>query len=214
MKKLLITLTMILSFSFIGSNYVQAQNIQININLNKQPDWGPTGYDYVNYYYFPDINCYYDINNSLFYYLNKGTWQSNRYLPSSYSRYDLYSLYKVPVNEYSPWNNNSKHRTQYAQYKNNRNQPVIRNSNDSRYKESKKNTVNWVNSNSSNNKQSNKTNQSKNNTSSKNNIQVKDNSHSRNTNDSNKNTRKKETNKKDSNKSSKTKSDNKNNQKR
>ena len=35
--------------------------INLHININQQPVWGPTGYDHVDYYYLPDINAYYNV---------------------------------------------------------------------------------------------------------------------------------------------------------
>ena len=38
-----------------GLTIVQKAGAQININLGLQPAWGPAGYQYVDYYYLPDI---------------------------------------------------------------------------------------------------------------------------------------------------------------
>ncbi len=112
---------------------------------------GPTGYDYAGYYYIPDINVYYDIANSLFYYLSGSKWISNQYLPDKYRKYDLYSLYKVVINDSQPWQNNKTHKKSYSQYKGDRTQEVIRNSNNSKYNDSKNNNKVWVNTNNNSN---------------------------------------------------------------
>lgn len=44
--------------SLFGINNAKAQ-VSLNINIGSQPVWGPTGYDHVDYYYFPDIDAYY-----------------------------------------------------------------------------------------------------------------------------------------------------------
>lgn len=136
------------------TNVAQAQ-VNVNVNLNSQPAWGPTGYDNANYYYFPSLNVYFDVNNSLFYYLSGSKWKSDRYLPSQYSNDDLYNTYKVVINDNkTPWKSNSQHQKNYSQYKSNNKQEAIRNSSDSRYSQSKKNTIAWVkdsDKNSSNN---------------------------------------------------------------
>jgi len=157
MKKIIFIVCIILATGLL--NTTNAQNININVNLDNQPAWGPTGYDYAEYYYFPDLNVYFDINNSLFYYLSGSKWISDRYLPSKYSKKDLYSLYKVVVNDHQPWLNNKSHKKEYSNYKNKKNQTVIRNSNDSRYSKSKNNDIAWTNNNNKNtnkNKNSNK----------------------------------------------------------
>lgn len=141
MKKLLATLGLILALTFSAN----AQLINININLDRQPSWGPAGYDYAEFYYFPDINIYYDVPNTLFYYLSGSKWESNRYLPNNYRKYNLHDLYKVVVNEKQPWRQNKTHKKTYSHYKGDRTQESIRYSNDSRYNKSKNNRVNWVN---------------------------------------------------------------------
>lgn len=171
MKKFLFTFGL---FCAMGLTYpVMAQSISINVNLDKQPSWGPTGYDYASSYFFPDINIYFDVNNSLFYYLSGSQWISNRYLPDKYSKYDLYSMYKVVVNEQQPWLQNKSHKKQYAVYKGNKTQEAIRYSSNSKYNNSKNNNQSWVdNSNLGNRNKGNNNNNSnsnKNNNNSKNN---------------------------------------------
>ena len=162
MKKIIFALSIILAAGLLN-NTANAQ-VNININLNNQPAWGPSGYDYANFYYFPDLNIYFDINSSLFYYLSGSKWISNQYLPSKYSKYDFYNMYKVVINDNSqPWLNNKTHKKEYSQYKNNKTQIPIRNSNDTRYNQSKNNTVNWVNNNDFNKNKNNSNNSNKNN---------------------------------------------------
>lgn len=142
MKKYLLILTLfigILSFD----NKMQAQSFNINVNISNQPAWGPTGYDYVEYYYFPEINCYYNVVNQQFFYQNRGRWTSDRYLPYSYRNSDLYSLYKVVINVNQPWLYNNSHRRDYKKYVGRHNQVVIRDSRDQRYRMSRKNTYAW-----------------------------------------------------------------------
>ncbi|MCD8179473.1 MAG: hypothetical protein LUE98_19560 [Tannerellaceae bacterium] len=152
MKKIIALLAIILASATLVP--VQAQNVNININLNidRQPAWGPIGYKYVDYYYFPDINIYYDVNNGLFYYSSRGKWIADRYLPAKYRTYDLYVMYKVVLNERQPWVYNKVHRRQYAHFRGDRTQVVIRNTTDSRYRKSRYNTVSWVDNSRTSNK--------------------------------------------------------------
>lgn len=142
MKKLIIALSLFFAIGI--ANPLDAQNVNININLDKQPAWGPTGYDRADYYYFPDINIYFDINSSVFYYLSGSKWISNQYLPSKYSKYDLYNMYKVVVNDKQPWRQNKTHKKSYASYKGNKTQEPIRSSNNNKYSTSKNNDRAWV----------------------------------------------------------------------
>ncbi len=144
MKKTIAILSLLLAAGLINSAAAQV-NVNVNININSQPDWGPIGYDYVEFYYFPEINIYYDIMHSMFYYKARNTWVSSRYLPDSYRRYDLYGMYKVVVNNQpQPWLYNKMHRKSYAAYKKDRTQIAIRYSNDNRYSTSRSNNVRWT----------------------------------------------------------------------
>ncbi len=124
---------------------IHAQQISVNININNQPAWGPVGYDYARYYYFPDMDCYYDINRAMFYFMNDGYWVSSRYLPSMYHSYNLYGVYKVVVNDYQPWRYYRNHRRLYAKYRgHHHNQHVIYKSKDRRYDRSRQNRYDWI----------------------------------------------------------------------
>ncbi len=51
MKKCIIIFCLILSGGLYGT--MSAQNVNVTVNISQQPAWGPTGYDYAGYYYFP-----------------------------------------------------------------------------------------------------------------------------------------------------------------
>lgn len=146
MKKMVFILASLFAFGvFSGGETVKAQVVSVNINIGVQPAWGPVGYDYVEYYYIPEIDCYYNVPQGLFYYVNNGRWISGRYLPPYYSRYDLYRLYKVVVNGYrQPWMYHSRHYSAYHHYVGRYNQPMIRYSRDNRYEMSRRNRYDWV----------------------------------------------------------------------
>lgn len=107
--------------------------INLNFNVDRQPVWGPTGYDHVEYYYLPDINVYYNVPQHKYFYNEKGRWISRSSLPSRYRGYDLYNSYKVVMNEPTPYRNNKMHREQYASYKGRHDQQVIRDARDPKY---------------------------------------------------------------------------------
>lgn len=142
MKKFLLALGLLIGASSFYTS-VEAQNISVNINIGRQPAWGPVGYDYVGYYYFPDLDVYYDVNGGLFVYSDRGRWISSRYLPYGYRDYDLYGLYKVVLNINDPWRYNRIHYRDYARYRGIRTQYVIRDSRDYRYRDSRRNSVVW-----------------------------------------------------------------------
>ena len=56
MKKIFIMASMVLASAYLNSSNAQ---ISLSVNIGAQPSWDPTGYDHVEYYYIPDIQCYY-----------------------------------------------------------------------------------------------------------------------------------------------------------
>jgi len=114
------------------ANISNAQ-IDVNINLGSQPVWGPTGYDYVEYYYLPDIEAYYNVPQQRYYYYEKGNWIYKSSLPSRYSNYDFYNSYKVVINEREPWRNHKNYKKKYYSYKGRHDQQLIRDSRESKY---------------------------------------------------------------------------------
>lgn len=151
MKKL------ILIFAFLATTFgglVQAQHVNVNINIGTQPAWGPVGYDYVDYYYIPDINVYYIVNSHNYVYRDGNRWITARYLPYRYRNYDLYGMYKVVLvgGPRDPWRHNSRHYNDYGRYRNHRGQVVIRDSRDVRYRDSRRNTSVWYRESSSPNR--------------------------------------------------------------
>jgi hypothetical protein len=107
--------------------------ININFNLNTQPGWGPTGYDYVEYYFLPDLDVYYSVPQHLYYYNENGQWISNSFLPYRYNSYNLYTAYKVVLNEKEPWKNDRIYREKYSTFRNRHDQESIRDSKDPKY---------------------------------------------------------------------------------
>ena len=148
MKKLIVALVLLIGMGSFN-NSAEAQNFSISINIGRQPAWGPVGYDYANYYYLPDIDCYYDVDMSLFYYFDHGRWISARYLPYAYRYYDLYGMYKVVLNMRDPWRYHHNHYRDYARYRGYHDQVVIRDSHDNRYYNSRRNKVAWFSRNKS-----------------------------------------------------------------
>lgn len=123
----------LLSVLFISSMTNAQLSISLNFNVDNQPAWGPTGYDYVEYYYMPDIEVYYYVPQRRFYFFEGGRWMSGTSLPHRYRGFDLYSSYKVVVNDRTPYRRHDTYRERYSSYKGRRDQAFIRDSRDSRY---------------------------------------------------------------------------------
>lgn len=135
MKKLILGATLLLTLGAVQQAKSQV-GINVNINIGSQPNWGPVGYDYVEYYYLPDIEAYYYVPKHQFVHLNPaGKWVFSNGLPHAYRNYDLYTGYKVVLNMPTPYLYFNTHRIQYVGYRGYRgNQLIIKNSNDPKYK--------------------------------------------------------------------------------
>jgi hypothetical protein len=119
-----------LTFAVLGLLHIsqpgQAQ-VSVQVNSGAQPQWGPGGYDYAEYYYLPDIDVYYNIPRRQFVYLDAGSWIFAASLPHRYRAYDLYRGYKVVINDPSPYRRCDYYRGQYGRYRGyNGRQVVIR----------------------------------------------------------------------------------------
>jgi hypothetical protein len=129
MRNLLVLLAAVLLSSTVGAQV----RVNLNFNVDRQPVWGPTGYDHVEYYYLPDIEVYYNVPQHKFFYQQNGRWISGSSLPSRYRGYDLYNSYKVVVNEPTPYRNHKIYSEKYSSYKGRHDQQPIRDSRESKY---------------------------------------------------------------------------------
>ncbi len=133
MKKIIL-IAAILFGVVISSQKAQAQvRVGFSINIGTQPLWGPAGYDYAEYYFLPDLDVYYYVPEREFIYRSDGRWISSMSLPPRYRGYDLYSGYKVVINEPRPYLHDNRYREKYSHYRV-RHQLAIRNSREWRYR--------------------------------------------------------------------------------
>lgn len=136
MKKTILIATLLLS-GFLFKTAIAQVHVRLNVNIGSQPVWGPVGYDHVEYYYMPDIDAFYSVPRQQYIYQQRGRWVFASSLPIRYHNYDLYSGYKVVINDPTPYRHAETYRSQYGSYKDRHDQEVIRNSHDPRYFEIK-----------------------------------------------------------------------------
>ena len=117
---------------FFGSSYAQV-HIGVNINIGRQPVWGPVGYDYVEYYYIPDIDVFYYVPTHRFVYLEGGRWIFRARLPLRYAKFDLFTVHKEVINEDRPYLRHEFYRDKFIRYRGLHDQQIIRDSHDSKY---------------------------------------------------------------------------------
>lgn len=127
----------------VGNNTISTAQVNISINIGSQPGWGPTGYDYVEFYYFPDFNFYYDVAKAQYLIYRNSGWYYTNSITSRYRNFDPYTAYKVVVNQKNPYLYNKAHKSKYAQYKGKgENQSLIRGSKEEKYYQSKDHPLN------------------------------------------------------------------------
>lgn len=118
MKKILFSMLFTFAaIAFVNSSKAQV-SVGVHINIGDQPEWGPPGYDYAEYYYMPDIETYYYVPRHQFVYLSGNRWVFSTSLPPRHAHYDLYSGYKVVLRSPHAYYHFRDHRVRYARYKN------------------------------------------------------------------------------------------------
>lgn len=107
----------ICALSVVCFSSVQAQ-VRVNVNLGVQPTWGPASYDYAEYYFLPELGIYYSVPDRVFIYPHGNGWKFAKRLPGRYRNFDLYSTYKVVVNEPRPYMRHGYYVEHYRDYRN------------------------------------------------------------------------------------------------
>ena len=129
MKKCTLCVAVLLSILVFNTAKAQARVcVFCASNLSEQPSWGPAGYDFVYYYYMPEIETYYYVPDHQFIYQRQGTWVFSGTLPLRYAVFDFYKACKIVINDPEPYLQHESHKAYYATVKGPRNQPVNRDS--------------------------------------------------------------------------------------
>ncbi len=89
-------------------------------NIERQPDWGPAGYELAEFYYIPALDVYYEVEAAVFRIEENGRWIAVGKLPERFGDCDLYACYKVVMNGEAPWRNHANHTFVYDDYRHKR----------------------------------------------------------------------------------------------
>jgi hypothetical protein len=74
----------------------------------------PASYDGDDdYYYLPDVDAYYNVNDQCYFYNNGGAWVSAAYLPGAYRDYDWRSVRHYEVRASRPYLRNDFYRARF-----------------------------------------------------------------------------------------------------
>jgi hypothetical protein len=71
---------------------------------------------YVRYFYFPNLEAYFDNLEMVYYYKVKGEWETADELPTNYGGYSIYNKVKVTITDYDgdePYQLLSVHKKMY-----------------------------------------------------------------------------------------------------
>lgn len=122
MKKLVLLL-------FVGTLFVLSPSgvsaqVQINVNINPMPQWGPAGYDRAEYYFLPEVGIYYYVPKAQFIYLQGGRWRFSNNLPYRYRDLNLFTTYKVVINKHKPYMQHNYYVLHYKKYRNSHSKQV------------------------------------------------------------------------------------------
>lgn len=107
MKKIVVGMGLLLGSFFVNKSEAQV-SVQLNIGglfsaaISSQPNVvldDPGYYDQSGYYYYPDINCYYDPTASLYYYMYNGGWMQSNGIPAPYRNYDFNRGRRMMMNQ-------------------------------------------------------------------------------------------------------------------
>lgn len=111
MKKFIL----LVALGMAAASYQPAKaQVSLSINIGSQPQWGPRGYDYVDYYYLPEIHSYYHVPSRRFVYLERNKWVHRKSLPSRYRHYDLYQGRKIVINKPRPYLEHHIYQSNYS----------------------------------------------------------------------------------------------------
>ncbi|HLA55109.1 MAG TPA: hypothetical protein VK623_03345 [Flavobacterium sp.] len=78
------------------------------------------------YYYYPNLDAYFDSQEGLFIYDQQGEWIKTKQIPSGYRGYSIYNGMNFAINDYNgdkPYTKLSDHRKQFPKKYSSRRQP-------------------------------------------------------------------------------------------
>ena len=105
------------NYLFIFSLQTQAQNISVGININTAPR-EKVRYVEVespSYYYYPEIETYFDVNSSVYIHFSNNSWVRTKNLPVRYREYDVKRGQRVMIDYRGsrPYNHYHEHKNKY-----------------------------------------------------------------------------------------------------
>ncbi|WP_284652134.1 hypothetical protein [Flavobacterium terrisoli] len=115
--KVLLTFVVVLAFNCAYSQDLSVSELekQTKAKMEKLPIDKKTNC-YIRYYYFPNIEAYFDNLKMVYYFKEKGEWMTAPELPKGYGGYSLYNKARVTITDFDdemPYQFLKAHRKMY-----------------------------------------------------------------------------------------------------
>ena len=94
MKTLKVMLALVLVLTFSSSHAQNTKTKKENLPIDKKTNC------YIRYYYFPNLQAYFDNLEMVYYYKESGEWKTAPELPKNYGGYSLYNKARVTITDY------------------------------------------------------------------------------------------------------------------
>jgi hypothetical protein len=111
MRKLQITIAAFILLFSIQSN----AQVSVSLNIGSRPVLHNNYHDETSYYYYPEIEAYFDMNASVYIYYGPRGWIRSPYLPEHCQNYDINNGYRVAIDYKgnSPFAHFKNHKRKY-----------------------------------------------------------------------------------------------------
>lgn len=114
MKKLIVLSALVISSLAYSSAKAQVR-FSVNLNIGNQPVW-VNNTSAADYYYLPDIECYYSVPERVYIYRNGNSWRRSASLPVAYRNYDFRNKRIIGIKgQDRPYLHHEENRRSYAQ---------------------------------------------------------------------------------------------------
>src|SRR5215471_16870188 len=98
--KYLMCMVCFIAFQIMSSQVTSEVLLKKTENENRVTNYSesPNG---IRYYYYPNLNAYFDLKSSQFVYKQNGEWVRKETIPPNYRGYSLFNKYKVVIKDYN-----------------------------------------------------------------------------------------------------------------
>ena len=69
-------------------------------NIKEVPIYNSINHCQLRYYYYPNLDAYFDTQKKIFYFKEKGDWKTAEQIPNGYRGYSMYNNYSLFITDY------------------------------------------------------------------------------------------------------------------